>query len=102
MSARYSLASLWKVGVKRGWWKGVANGDLLVFVTSLALIQGIYEVNPKAVTGGVIRKSLGMLRGDGWVDRAVINDTKKDDEIMAGRDEKNQSIPLEHEKKKEL
>lgn len=102
MSARYSIDSLWKVGVKHNWWKGVANGDVLVFVASLALIQGIYEVNPKAISGGVIRKSLGMLRGDGWVDRAVINETKMDDEVLAGREEKNQSVPMEKEERKEL
>lgn len=98
MSARYSIDSLWKVGVKHNWWKGVKNGDVLVFVASLALIQGIYEVNPKAISGGVIRKGLGMLRGDGWVDRAMVNDTKEDDKIMAERDEKNQSVPMNREK----
>jgi hypothetical protein len=98
MSARYSIDSLWKVGVKHNWWKGVKNGDVLVFVASLALIQGIYEVNPKAITGGVLRKGLGMLRGDGWVDRAMVNDTKEDDKIMARRDDKNQSVPMNREK----
>jgi hypothetical protein len=98
MSARYSIDSLWKVGVKHNWWKGVANGDVLVFVASLALIQGIYEVNPKAISGGVIRKGLGMLRGDGWVDRAMINETKEDVKIMARRNEQIQSLPLEREK----
>ncbi|KAF2761055.1 hypothetical protein EJ05DRAFT_535913 [Pseudovirgaria hyperparasitica] len=70
-SARLSLDSAWKVGVKRGWWKGVKNGDVLLLVASLALVNATYEVDPKAVSGGVVRKGLGMLRGDGWVDRAV-------------------------------
>jgi hypothetical protein len=70
-SARLSIDSFWKVGVKHGWWKGIKNGDVLLVVTSLALINAIYEVDPKAVSGGILRKSLGMLRGDGWVDRAV-------------------------------
>lgn len=84
--------------MKHNWWKGVANGDVLVFVASLALIQGIYEVNPKAISGGVIRKGLGMLRGDGWVDRAMVGETKGDEQLMAGREEKNQSVPMEREK----
>ncbi|KAK5000618.1 hypothetical protein LTR16_006907 [Cryomyces antarcticus] len=69
--ARMSVDSLWKVGVKRGWWRGIKNGDVLLFVAGLALMGGVYEVDPKAVSGGVVRKSLGLLRGDGWIDRAV-------------------------------
>jgi len=70
-SARLSIDSLWKVGVKHGWWRGIKNGDVLLVVMSLALINTVYEVDPKAVNGGVVRKGLGMLRGEGWVDRAV-------------------------------
>ena len=65
-----SIDSLWKVGVKRGWWKSGKNGDVWVTVASLMLLNAVYEVNPNAVTSGVVRKSLGMLRGEGWVDRA--------------------------------
>lgn len=74
--ARMSIDSFWKVGVKHGWWKGVKNGDVLLFVASLAIINSIYEKDPKAISAGVIRKGLGSLRGDGWVDRAAeLNDT---------------------------
>ncbi|MCJ1285598.1 hypothetical protein MMC26_004939 [Xylographa opegraphella] len=69
-STRTSIDSLWKVGVKRGWWKSGKNGDVWVFVASLMLLNAVYEVKPNAVTSGVVRKSLGMLRGEGWVDRA--------------------------------
>lgn len=72
-SARLSLDSLWKVGVKHGWWRGVKNGDMLLFVASLAVVNAVYEVDPKAVSGGVVRKGLGMLRGEGWVDRAALS-----------------------------
>ncbi|EON67793.1 hypothetical protein W97_07048 [Coniosporium apollinis CBS 100218] len=72
-SARLSLDSLWKVGVKHGWWRGVKNGDVLLFVASLAVVNAVYEVDPKAVSGGVVRKGLGMLRGEGWVDRAALS-----------------------------
>lgn len=33
------------------------------------LVNGIYEVRPGAVSGGFLRKGLGSLRGEGWVDR---------------------------------
>ena len=77
-SARLSIDSLYKVGKKRGWWKGMKNGDVLVFVMSLALLDFVYETRPGAIRGAMIRKSFGVLRGDGWVDRAVVgsNDVK--------------------------
>jgi len=70
-SARLSGESLWKVGRKRGWWKGVKGGDVWVFVVGLALVGGVYEAQPEAVRGAFVRKGLGVLRGEGWVDRAV-------------------------------
>ncbi|MCJ1228315.1 hypothetical protein MMC12_004976 [Toensbergia leucococca] len=77
MSVRLSIDSLWKVGVKRGWWKGVKNGDVWVFVAGMMLLNVVYEVDPKAVSGGVLRKGIGMLRGDGWVDRAAAGVERK-------------------------
>ncbi|MCJ1477179.1 hypothetical protein MMC13_005850 [Lambiella insularis] len=71
-STRVSIDSLWKVGVKKGWWRSGKNGDVWVFVASLMLLNAVYEVNPNAVTSGVVRKSMGMLRGEGWVDRAKL------------------------------
>jgi hypothetical protein len=71
-SARMSIDSLWKVGIKRGWWRGVKNGDVLLFVLSLATVNVLYETSPRSVNSGVVRKSLGMLRGEGWVDRAAL------------------------------
>jgi hypothetical protein len=79
-STRLSLDSFWKVGVKRGWWKGIKNGDVLLFVASLAVMQSIYEVDPKAIDSPVIRKTLGMLRGDGWVDRAATAEVSSTEE----------------------
>lgn len=75
-SARLSIDSLWKVGIKRGWWKGVKGGDVFLFVASLALLDAVYEARPRAVRGAVIRKSFGVLRGDGWVDRVVSLDPR--------------------------
>ena len=69
-SARLSIDSFYKVGKKRGWWRGIRNGDVLVFVASLALLNTVYEAKPAAVQGAMIRKGMGVLRGEGWVDRA--------------------------------
>jgi len=41
--ARLSVDSLWKVGVKHKWWKGVKGGDVWVLVASLALINVVYD-----------------------------------------------------------
>jgi hypothetical protein len=70
-SARLSIDSLWKVGRKRGWWRGVRNGDVLLFVASLALLDVVYEVKPDAVQGGALRKGMSVMRGEGWKDRAA-------------------------------
>lgn len=68
-TVRLSLASLWKVGVKRRWWTGVANGDVLLFCWALGVVNLAYEAEPGSVRGGIVRKGLGVFRGEGWVDR---------------------------------
>ena len=70
-SARMSADSLWKVGKKHRWWRGVTGGDVLVFWASMALLGAVYQRKPEAVEGTLIRKSLGVLRGDGWADRSA-------------------------------
>jgi hypothetical protein len=79
-AARMSLDSAWKVGVKRGWWRGVKNGDVLLFTLSLAAVNVLYEISPKSVNSGVAKKGLGVLRGEGWVDRAVLEKAEKDEQ----------------------
>lgn len=85
-SARLSIDSFWKVGVKHGWWRGVKNGDVLLFALSLAAVNVVYELHPKSVNSGVVRKGLGVLRGEGWVDRAMIP-IKKDRRDSAEKEE---------------
>ncbi|TKA50729.1 hypothetical protein B0A55_12745 [Friedmanniomyces simplex] len=68
-SARVSIDSTYKVGKKRGWWRGVRGGDVMVFVASLAVLNLIYEKEPGAVKGPMVRKALSSLRGEGWVDK---------------------------------
>ena len=70
-SVRMSLDSLWKVGKKRGWWKGVRGGDVALFVASLALMNVIYERRREAVDKG-IGKGLGWLRGEELFARNVV------------------------------
>jgi hypothetical protein len=67
-TGKESLDSLWKVGKKRGWWKGVRGGDVWVFVASLMVINGVFERRPGSVRSGLVRKSLNGLRGEGWRD----------------------------------
>lgn len=70
-SARLSIDSAWKVGAKRGWWKAVPGGDVLLFTASLALLGATFERFPGAVRGAVVRKAMGVLRNEGFVDRVV-------------------------------
>jgi hypothetical protein len=86
-SARTSLLSLWKVGIKRGWWKGVEGGDVLLFAVSLALIDALYETRPTAVRGAMIRKGMGILRGEGWVDRALTQRQQSESEAPEKKEE---------------
>ncbi len=98
-SARLSIDSLYKVGKKRGWWRGVKNGDVLVFMASLALVGYVYEARPDAVQGAMLRKGMGVLRGEGWSDRAA----PRSDAGKKDVDEKeNQREALGEELEKEL
>lgn len=78
---RISIDGLWKVGVKRSWWRSGKHGDVWVFVMSLMLLNAVYELNPGAVTSSVVRKTLGMLRGEGWVDRVKTVNNETDTEV---------------------
>ena len=67
---RLSIHSFYTVGKKRGWWRGIRNGDVLLFVASLALVNRIYESDPRAIQGSLARKLLSTARGEGWLDGA--------------------------------
>lgn len=84
---RLSLNSLWKVGKKKGWWKGIRGGDVWLFVVSMGLIGAVYErTGASAMKGPVLRKSWGVLRGEGWVDRTVMRD--KNEGVKDDKDER--------------
>jgi hypothetical protein len=70
-SARTTIESTYRVGKKHGWWTGVPNGDVLVFVAALALTSAVHEARPLAVNSGIFRKLLSSMNGEGWVDRAA-------------------------------
>lgn len=62
-AARTSADSLWKVGVKRRWWKDVKGGDVFVFAVSLGMMGVVLEKN-KQVGKGWERMTLEVIRGD--------------------------------------
>ncbi|KAJ4150567.1 hypothetical protein LMH87_011312 [Akanthomyces muscarius] len=82
-SARASVNSLWKVGVKRRWWRAMKGGDLWVFVLALMITGVVYERDAKAIQQNSFRKGVSWVRGEGWRDWAIEEDeeeTKEKDE----------------------
>lgn len=70
-SARVSVDSLWKVGVKRRWWRAMRGGDVWLFVLALMLTSVVYERDAKAIREAKWRKGVSWVRGEGWRDWAV-------------------------------
>ncbi|KAH8665891.1 hypothetical protein BGZ60DRAFT_565010 [Tricladium varicosporioides] len=79
-SARTSLDSLWKVGRKRGWWRGIRGGDVWLFVVSLMVINVVYERDARAIKSGVVRRGFSSLRGEGLRDVVVEEEKRIKDE----------------------
>lgn len=67
-SAKVSVESLWKVGVKRRWWRAMRGGDVWVFVAALMVTGVVYERDATAVREGAWRKGISWVRGEGWRD----------------------------------
>jgi hypothetical protein len=67
-SLRLSLDSLWKVGRKRGWWRGIRGGDVWLFVVSLMVINLVYEKDGRSLRSGAVRRGISGMRGEGWKD----------------------------------
>lgn len=74
------MDSLWKVGRKRGWWRGVRGGDVWIFVCSLMVVNLVYERDARSLRSGVVRKGISGLRGEGLRD-VVAKDEKKGKEL---------------------
>lgn len=80
-SARISVDSLWKVGVKRRWWRAMRGGDVWLFVLALMVTGVVYERDANAIREAQWRKGVSWIRGEGWRDWGV------DDEIDGAEDE---------------
>ncbi|KIX02410.1 uncharacterized protein Z518_08351 [Rhinocladiella mackenziei CBS 650.93] len=64
-AARTSVDSLWKVGVKHGWWRPIRGGDVWLFVAGLALVNVVYDLGKGTAAGQDRAMSLiKMLRGE--------------------------------------
>ncbi|KAK4034856.1 hypothetical protein C8A01DRAFT_18404 [Parachaetomium inaequale] len=79
-SAKVSVESLWKVGVKRRWWRAMRGGDVWVFVAALMLTGVVYERDAKAVKEGAWRKGISWVRGEGWKDWGMEEDEEDESE----------------------
>jgi hypothetical protein len=64
-TTRLSIQSLWKVGVKRKWWKGIKNGDVLLFIVSLAVAGAVHDWKKKAVGSAGAMLIKGLRGGEG-------------------------------------
>lgn len=80
---RMSLDSLWKVGRRRGWWKGIRGGDVGLFVASLMVINVVYERDARAIRSGVVRRGISSLRGEGLKDWVAEEDRQIEEEKRA-------------------
>lgn len=78
-SIRLSIDSVWKVGKKRGWWKGVRGGDVMVIVAGLAVMNVVFE-NHKEGMGGA-GKGIGWLRGEELFSKVE----KVDEQVKEGK-----------------
>ncbi|KAH8808519.1 hypothetical protein F5884DRAFT_732949 [Xylogone sp. PMI_703] len=79
-ASRASIESLWKVGRKHGWWKGVRGGDIWLFVASLMVINVVFSKDPRAFRSGAMRKGLSSLRGEGLRDIVAEEDKRIEEE----------------------
>ncbi|KAL2274962.1 hypothetical protein FJTKL_02628 [Diaporthe vaccinii] len=77
-SARASVDSLWKVGVKRRWWKAMKAGDVWVFVLAVMLTGAVYERDARAVREDSWRKGISWIRGQGFRDWAIEEELSDD------------------------
>ncbi len=62
--ARTSIESVWNVGKKRGWWKGGRNGEVALFVGSLAVLNVVYIKDREAIRSGFTKRLIGGLKSE--------------------------------------
>lgn len=78
-SARTSVDSLWKVGVKRRWWKSMKGGDVWVFMLALMVTGVVYEKDAQAIRETNWRKGVSWLQGQGFKDWGAEEDEDEED-----------------------
>lgn len=79
-SARTSVDSLWKVGVKRRWWRGMQGGDVWVFALALMVTDVVYERDARAIREGGWRKGMSWVRGEGFNDWSLEEEEEEEDD----------------------
>ncbi|TGJ80077.1 hypothetical protein E0Z10_g8686 [Xylaria hypoxylon] len=67
-TARTSVDSLWKVGVKRRWWRAMRGGDVWLFALALAITGAVYERDARAIREANVRKGISWMSGTGFRD----------------------------------
>ncbi|KFA65310.1 hypothetical protein S40285_02708 [Stachybotrys chlorohalonatus IBT 40285] len=79
-TARVSVDSLWKVGVKRRWWRAMKGGDVWVFVLALMVTGVVYERDARAIREAPWRKGVSWMRGEGFRDWAMEEEEEEEEE----------------------
>lgn len=79
-SARASVDSLWKVGVKRRWWKSMKGGDVWVFMLALMVTGVVHEKNAQAIREANWRKGMSWVQGQGWRDWSIEDDENEEED----------------------
>lgn len=88
-SARASVDSLLRVGVKRRWWRSPSRGgDVAVFMLALLLMGTAYERDARAVREPTWRKGISWVRGEGWRDWAAEEDEDEDEDEDENKNKK--------------
>lgn len=87
-TTRLSLDSLWKVGRKRGWWKGVKGGDVGIFVVALAVFSVLYDSQRAVFAKDGSMALVRLLRGD--IEVGLKNKDERDENSLSddGREKK--------------
>ncbi|KAI0008355.1 hypothetical protein F4779DRAFT_452440 [Xylariaceae sp. FL0662B] len=88
-SARTSLDSLWKVGIKRRWWRAMRGGDVWLFVLALAVTGAVYERDARAIRERNWRRGVSWIRG--------IRDWGLEDEEDGDRDGEDEETRMKDE-----
>jgi hypothetical protein len=78
-SARVSVDSLWKVGVKRRWWRAMGGGDVWVFVLALMVTGVVYERDARAIRESQWRRGVSWIRGEGFRDWSIEEDEEDEE-----------------------